>query len=437
MKRVPRQRADRARDALEAVGPRLAEHHVVGVAVGDGVPGPMQSGRQPRLADHQGRPGPPLVLEEAGGGERGRPDRLFDVETAPPQARAQVATRVHGIVRQQEERLLELPEPSDKVGRTGIAVSSVTSTPSMSISHELIFRSDIGRKHCTVLGMGGMAYQRYVAIGNSPTEELMDPYPDGSGYRGWADRLAERMAAASPGLLYANLAVRGKLARQVHDEQLAAALALEPDFATVVAGLNDTLRPQCDLDATAGHLDAMIGALTGQGATVATMGSPRPSADQPAGAGGARPRVRLQRARARDRPPPRGAADRLRAQRRPARPAPLAQRPPARQFRRPRTHRRRLRRGHSHRGRRPRLGRTAAAGAALAGGHRGNRQRGLGREALRTVGGAPDPRRLHPATACRRSGRCWSWCGRRGLSGRPRAAPRRWRPRRWRRGSGS
>ena len=121
-----------------------------------------------------------------------------------------------------------------------------------------------------------MAYRRYVAIGDSTTEGLMDPYPDGSGYRGWADRLAERMAAAGPGLLYANLAVRGKLARQVHDEQLAAALALQPDFATVIAGLNDTLRPQCDLDATAGHLDAMIGALAAQGATVATMAFPDP-----------------------------------------------------------------------------------------------------------------------------------------------------------------
>jgi lysophospholipase L1-like esterase len=124
--------------------------------------------------------------------------------------------------------------------------------------------------------MGGMAYLRYVAIGDSTTEGLEDPYPDGSGYRGWADRLAERMAAASPGLLYANLAVRGKLARQVHDEQLAAALALEPDFSTVVAGLNDTLRPRCDLDATAGYLDAMIGALRDRGAAVATMTFPDP-----------------------------------------------------------------------------------------------------------------------------------------------------------------
>ena len=126
-----------------------------------------------------------------------------------------------------------------------------------------------------------MAYMRYVAIGDSTTEGLEDPYPDGSGYRGWADRLAERMAAAGPGLLYANLAVRGKLARQVREEQLDAALALGPDFATVVAGLNDTLRPRCDLDVTSGHLDAMIGALRAQGATVATMTFPDPVAVNP------------------------------------------------------------------------------------------------------------------------------------------------------------
>jgi lysophospholipase L1-like esterase len=121
-----------------------------------------------------------------------------------------------------------------------------------------------------------MAYLRYVAIGDSTTEGLEDPYPDGSGYRGWADRLAERIAAASPGLLYANLAVRGKLARQVRDEQLAPALALEPDLATVVAGLNDTLRPRCDLHLTSGHLEAMIRALRAQGATVVTMTFPDP-----------------------------------------------------------------------------------------------------------------------------------------------------------------
>ena len=73
-----------------------------------------------------------------------------------------------------------------------------------------------------------MTYSRYVAIGDSTTEGLEDPYPDGSGYRGWADRLAERLAQDNPELEYANLAVRGKLARQVREEQLEAAVALKP-----------------------------------------------------------------------------------------------------------------------------------------------------------------------------------------------------------------
>jgi len=70
----------------------------------------------------------------------------------------------------------------------------------------------------------------------------MDPLPDGSGFRGWADRLAETLAAIEPDLRYANLAVRGKLAAQVAEEQLEPALALEPDLASVLSGLNDMLR---------------------------------------------------------------------------------------------------------------------------------------------------------------------------------------------------
>jgi lysophospholipase L1-like esterase len=125
--------------------------------------------------------------------------------------------------------------------------------------------------------MSGMAYSRYVAIGDSTTEGLEDPYPDGSGYRGWADRLAQRLAVENPGLRYANLAVRGKLASQVREEQLDTALRLEPDISTVVAGLNDTLRRRCDLDSVAGHIDAMIGALRDTGATVVTMAFPDPA----------------------------------------------------------------------------------------------------------------------------------------------------------------
>ncbi|MFB6805680.1 SGNH/GDSL hydrolase family protein [Streptomyces sp. NPDC056387] len=116
-------------------------------------------------------------------------------------------------------------------------------------------------------------YLRYVALGDSQTEGLGDG-DDTTGLRGLADRLAEQLALHSPGLRYANLAVRGRLAGQVRAEQLGRALALRPDLATVVAGVNDVLRPRFDADEVAGHLEAMFAALTGQGARVATLTFP-------------------------------------------------------------------------------------------------------------------------------------------------------------------
>src|SRR5690242_5665257 len=120
-----------------------------------------------------------------------------------------------------------------------------------------------------------MAYARYVAIGDSTTEGLDDPYPDG-GFRGFADRLAGDLALVEPELRYANLAVRGRLARQVREEQLEPALALEPDLASVVAGLNDTLRGDFELDTTAGEVEAMLAALREAGTVVITMTFPDP-----------------------------------------------------------------------------------------------------------------------------------------------------------------
>ncbi|MCR0988563.1 SGNH/GDSL hydrolase family protein [Streptomyces albidoflavus] len=118
-----------------------------------------------------------------------------------------------------------------------------------------------------------MSVVRYVALGDSQTEGLGDG-DEVRGLRGWADRLAELLDAAEPGLQYANLAVRGQLAGQVRATQLDAALALRPDLATVVAGMNDLLRPRFDADATGAELEAMFAALTGAGARVATLTFP-------------------------------------------------------------------------------------------------------------------------------------------------------------------
>lgn len=121
---------------------------------------------------------------------------------------------------------------------------------------------------------------RYVALGDSSTEGLDDPDGNG-GYRGWADRLAEHLCRAHPDLQYANLAVRGRLVRQVRDEQLARAVALRPDVATVFAGVNDVLRPKMDLAAVVADLEEMYAALRGVGATVLTITVPDPSRVMP------------------------------------------------------------------------------------------------------------------------------------------------------------
>ncbi|MGW7438923.1 SGNH/GDSL hydrolase family protein [Streptomyces sp. NPDC054849] len=116
-------------------------------------------------------------------------------------------------------------------------------------------------------------YLRYVALGDSQTEGLGDG-DDTVGLRGFADRFAGHLAAVNPGLQYANLAVRGRLAGQVRAEQLGPALALRPDLATVVAGVNDMLRPRFDAVEVAGHLEEMFAALTAAGAHVVTVTFP-------------------------------------------------------------------------------------------------------------------------------------------------------------------
>jgi lysophospholipase L1-like esterase len=116
-------------------------------------------------------------------------------------------------------------------------------------------------------------YERFVVLGDSTAEGLDDPDGRG-GYRGWADRLAERIARDHGGLLYANLAVRGRTAAQVRAEQLARAVAMRPDLAVVAAGTNDLLRVRFDAEAVARELEAMQTALVRAGATVVSFTLP-------------------------------------------------------------------------------------------------------------------------------------------------------------------
>jgi len=114
---------------------------------------------------------------------------------------------------------------------------------------------------------------RLVAIGDSTVEGLEDPGPDGV-YIGWADRFARHLDVIYPGLRYANLAVRGQTAREVRETQLRPALAMAPDFAVVVAGVNDILRPRLDRDALRDDLFAMHAELAATGARVISFTMP-------------------------------------------------------------------------------------------------------------------------------------------------------------------
>ena len=116
-------------------------------------------------------------------------------------------------------------------------------------------------------------HSSFVAVGDSFTEGMSDLLPDGS-YRGWADLLAARMAAARPGFRYANLAVRGKLIRQIADGQVDAAAAMRPDLITLVGGLNDVLRPNCDVDEVCAVLESCVERLAPACGQLVLMRSP-------------------------------------------------------------------------------------------------------------------------------------------------------------------
>jgi lysophospholipase L1-like esterase len=86
------------------------------------------------------------------------------------------------------------------------------------------------------------------------------------------------LARHQPDLLYANLAVRGRRAPEIKAEQLEPALAFGPDLVSVVAGMNDILRPSFHLEAVLADLDHMIRRCRAAGATVltCTFGDPVP-----------------------------------------------------------------------------------------------------------------------------------------------------------------
>ena len=111
----------------------------------------------------------------------------------------------------------------------------------------------------------------FVALGDSITVGMGDPAPAG-GWRGWAALLA----ASLPEPDMHNLATLGARAADVERLQLPAALSLKPDVASVVVGINDTLRGDFDPQRTGEAMDRTVAALRAVGAQVLTMRLPDP-----------------------------------------------------------------------------------------------------------------------------------------------------------------
>ncbi|MGH4028529.1 SGNH/GDSL hydrolase family protein [Actinomycetota bacterium Odt1-20B] len=118
-------------------------------------------------------------------------------------------------------------------------------------------------------GADSAAFTSYAAVGDSFTEGVGDPGPDGT-FVGWADRLAVLLDDRVPEhtFRYANLAVRGKLLDQIVADQVPQAKKLAPDLVTFCAGGNDIIRPGTDPDEVAERFERAVADLASAVGTV-------------------------------------------------------------------------------------------------------------------------------------------------------------------------
>jgi lysophospholipase L1-like esterase len=119
-----------------------------------------------------------------------------------------------------------------------------------------------------------------VALGDSITLGIGDPIrvidPETGqsrrAWRGWAALLAEGLCDPELHIVAGN----GACSADVERDQLPRALQLRPDVASVVVGINDTLRPNFDPDRIEAAAAHTIGALRAAGAEVLTLRLPDP-----------------------------------------------------------------------------------------------------------------------------------------------------------------
>ena len=108
---------------------------------------------------------------------------------------------------------------------------------------------------------------RFVALGDSATLGVGDSV-DG-GWRGWARLLADAMGR-SVDVSFRNVAVSGATAASLRQRQLEAALEHRPDLASLIVGLNDTMRAGWDPGALRDDIFSCAEALHDSGAVLLT-----------------------------------------------------------------------------------------------------------------------------------------------------------------------
>ena len=109
----------------------------------------------------------------------------------------------------------------------------------------------------------------FAALGDSITLGIGDPV-GGRSWRGWAALLADGLTDPELHILAAS----GACAAEIERDQLPRALSLRPDIASVIFGINDTLRPGFDPELIASSTERTVAALRSTGAQVLTMRLP-------------------------------------------------------------------------------------------------------------------------------------------------------------------
>jgi lysophospholipase L1-like esterase len=114
-------------------------------------------------------------------------------------------------------------------------------------------------------------WSRFAAVGDSIVEGITEAV-DGYATLQWVDRVSDDLRRIRPDLVTRNFGKRDMLATQIRADQLAPALDFAPDLVAVVAGGNDILQREFDLEHTQSEIVKMVSAFHERDAIVITMG---------------------------------------------------------------------------------------------------------------------------------------------------------------------